>query len=1315
MKTKIETRLLSLLLCIVMLVGMMPASAFAYWEEPTAEGNDSLETTVHDYTKPVGVTMKRLTGKCVTEDGNLGDDFLFVIKSGDRYYAMRDVVASEDARDTIPAVDVTDWVNEDGTLTVPADTLDVAFWRYEYRPDYEYGMFINGREDYLAYTYRYESADGDDDDYNDAERTYWGKFKIRTFVEDQWIQNPGYWSVNETSGTLHFNNGWNQRISSYNYKWHTFSMIVDLRSDGTGGKEFYFRYLGTDVKYTGEEVEGYLYYTDCRHQHTIRHAEYDAPTCMLKGCEEYWYCEGCDEYYKDEAMTQLWGENMPIIPATGHDWSSDTCANCDRPVPVYSKVTNQADFNALADDTMFILVAEYNGKYYVPDLSELYLYMMDSNGDGYPDIHDVDENGNGTPDYLEFDDNGDGLYDYLTWDMDNDGDVDEEDHLAFSEMICGQYLTDRLFNSDCIGATEVTINPDGTFSHEAVKATIEFEMVDLFLSEELDEMIEFVKEHEDWWTDDMRFTYECVKQFVVPNTFITAPSMAPEDRQYQQRIAQYGDTYSWGVLFYNDAANYEVYDYETESFINPEFHDVCTQDSVVIFPTLDNYWYDTGWARQLELLRLRDYNGEITFVTGNDYELEGSEYVEDPVTGEGYFDTHDTQAAVYLYASQQPSHVCGFGDWVDNEDGTHTGTCECGETKTEDHRWDNGTQTAAPTCTEEGVMTHTCLDCGAVKTEPIEALGHDWSDWTDHSEDSHTHTCNRNCGAEAEFEAHDWSQWTPVDGDSHKKTCAICAGERTGEHTWDEGVVTREPTEEEEGITTYTCTLCGKTKTEAIAKLPHEHDWSGWGIDDDHTHSRTCRCGETETEAHSFDDGVVTQEPTHVAEGEIVYTCAVCGHEKREELPKREDHEWGSWSSNDDGTHTRSCPCNATETSDCTYDDGVVAEEPTHTEPGVKTYTCTLCGHTYDEEIPVLTDHAWGEWVVNKEDEANTHIRYCVCNESQVEPHHFDEGVVTEEATHTSGGIKTYTCGDCGYSYTEEIPAAPEHQWTEWYANGDGTHSRSCPCNATETSDCTYDDGVVTKAPTIDEEGEKTFTCTVCAHTRTEPVDKLPEHTHAYGQWEVYKEPSSKEDGEVRRYCECGEYESDVIPALTNPFQDTKEGSYCYEPILWAAWKGITAGTSETEFSPDDRCTRAQVVTFLWRAMGEPEPTTTENPFSDVKEKSFYYKAVLWAVENGITAGTGGGKFSPDQTCTRAQVVSFLWRAMGKPEPTTTVHPFRDVKESAFYYKAMLWAVENGITAGYTTTTFAPDMACTRGQVVTFLYRALKQETPEEP
>ena len=174
-----------------------------------------------------------------------------------------------------------------------------------------------------------------------------------------------------------------------------------------------------------------------------------------------------------------------------------------------------------------------------------------------------------------------------------------------------------------------------------------------------------------------------------------------------------------------------------------------------------------------------------------------------------------------------------------------------------------------------------------------------------------------------------------------------------------------------------------------------------------------------------------------------------------------------------------------------------------------------------------------------------------------------------------------------------------------------------------------------------------------------------------------------------------------------NPFTDVPVGEFYYEPVLWAINKGITTGATPTTFNPNGKCQRAQVVTFLWRAAGSPDPTTTENPFTDVKETDFFYKAVLWAVENEITNGLTKTTFGPYALCNRAQVVTFLWRSQEKPAPTSTEHPFTDVVEGEFYYEAMLWAVEKGITKGLTTTTFGPMANCNRAQVVTFLYRTL--------
>ena len=178
--------------------------------------------------------------------------------------------------------------------------------------------------------------------------------------------------------------------------------------------------------------------------------------------------------------------------------------------------------------------------------------------------------------------------------------------------------------------------------------------------------------------------------------------------------------------------------------------------------------------------------------------------------------------------------------------------------------------------------------------------------------------------------------------------------------------------------------------------------------------------------------------------------------------------------------------------------------------------------------------------------------------------------------------------------------------------------------------------------------------------------------------------------------------------ATESPFRDVKASDYFYDPVLWAVSYDITSGVGNGRFAPGDPCTRAQVVTFLWRAAGEPEPVSTRNPFVDVKSSAYYYKAVLWAVENGITTGTGANTFSPNSPCTRGQVVTFLWRAAGEPQPYHVSNPFTDVKSSAFYHKAVLWAVNYGITTGMTNTTFAPNSTCTRGQVVTFLYRFLR-------
>ena len=232
-------------------------------------------------------------------------------------------------------------------------------------------------------------------------------------------------------------------------------------------------------------------------------------------------------------------------------------------------------------------------------------------------------------------------------------------------------------------------------------------------------------------------------------------------------------------------------------------------------------------------------------------------------------------------------------------------------------------------------------------------------------------------------------------------------------------------------------------------------------------------------------------------------------------------------------------------------------------------------------------------------------------------------------------------------------------------------------------------------------------------------------HKHDFGKMTVVTPATEDHEGLKTGTCVCSLWKSEVIPKLEpadptpaspkpddtkpveNPFTDVNSGDYFYDPVLWALTHEpqITDGMTETTFAPGETCTRGQVVTFLWRAMGCTEPTKTDNPFSDVSSGDYFYKAVLWAVEKGITDGTSATTFSPNDGCTRGQVVTFLHRANGLPTVKTSSNPFLDVTQGAYYYDAVLWAVEQGITDGTSDTTFSPDATCTRGQIVTFLYR----------
>ena len=349
-----------------------------------------------------------------------------------------------------------------------------------------------------------------------------------------------------------------------------------------------------------------------------------------------------------------------------------------------------------------------------------------------------------------------------------------------------------------------------------------------------------------------------------------------------------------------------------------------------------------------------------------------------------------------------------------------------------------------------------------------------------------------------------------------------------------------------------------------------------------------------------------------------------------------------------------------------------------------------------------------------------------VCNHNYV--------LTSSTATCTEAGTATYTCTKCGDSYT--VPAAATgHSFTNKASSSKATDA-TCTAAATYYVQCDNCDAV-SDSVTVPvgnanghspaaavRENEVAATCTAagsydevvyCSVCKAEisraqkTIDKLP---HDFGN--------------NLEYCKngCGTKNPNYVPPYNpphkpsvkpnptpskpetpeNPFVDVKKDDYYYDAVIWAVGKGIAKGVTDTTFQPNASCTRAEMVTFLYRAAGSPEPTNKVNPFTDVAEDSYYYKAVLWAVEKGIAKGTSETTFSPNDTCTRGQTVAFLYRYANSPAVSGS-NSFADVSETAYYYNATLWAMSEKVTEGTSATTFSPNDLCTRGQIVTFLYR----------
>lgn len=286
------------------------------------------------------------------------------------------------------------------------------------------------------------------------------------------------------------------------------------------------------------------------------------------------------------------------------------------------------------------------------------------------------------------------------------------------------------------------------------------------------------------------------------------------------------------------------------------------------------------------------------------------------------------------------------------------------------------------------------------------------------------------------------------------------------------------------------------------------------------------------------------------------------------------------------------------------------------------------------------------------------------------------------------------------------------HTFGNWMPNSDGTtQSRICTkCKHTETASIS----MYSVKVSTDGNGTAMADKTSAAAGTVVTLTATPKSGYTFKQWQVVTGGVTIKDNKFTMPAGNVEvkaiFEKNATPPpgpAVNPFVDVPEGSFYYDAVLWAVEKGVTTGTSATTFEPDGSCTRAQAVTFLWRVAGCPAPKSAAMPFTDVKAGSFYYDAVLWAVENGITKGTSETTFEPDAACTRAQIVTLIWRAQKSPAAGTD-NPFNDVKAGSFYETAVLWAVKAGVTKGTSAVTFEPEGICTRAQIVTLIWRCMK-------
>ena len=693
-------------------------------------------------------------------------------------------------------------------------------------------------------------------------------------------------------------------------------------------------------------------------------------------------------------------------------------------------------------------------------------------------------------------------------------------------------------------------------------------------------------------------------------------------------------------------------------------------------------------------------------------------------------------------------------------EGKHCSVCNAvlvaqTEVQAKGHSWNEGEITTSPTCENAGVKTYTCTVCNATKTEAIDATGHTLVDVAEqpatctkagHTAGTKCSVCDAILSGMEEIPATGHTEVIDAakaptcteTGLTEGKHCSVCNTVLVAQ----EEIPAKGHTEVIDPAVAPTCTEPGKTEgkhcsvcNEVIVAQSEAPAKGHTEVIDAAVEATCTEPGKTEGKHCSICNEItVAQEVipakghTEVIDAAVEATCtepgktegkhcSVCGEviTAQKEIPAL-GHSWGEWTV----TTPASCTATGEETRTCDRCAATEKRELAKTghrevvDPAVEA-TCTATGLTEGKHCSVCHAVIVAQEVVPMKEHTVVTVpgKAATCTEAGLTDgekcsvcgkelkaqetikalgHSWDEGKVTTAPTYEKTGVKTYTCGICKATKTESIPQLVNS----------GSGSSGGGSNKTTT----YPVNIVTKT---EDNGTTSSSSKMASKGNMVTITVEPDRYYVVDEVIIRdsrgKQLPVKDNGDGTYTFEMPADKVMVEPTFSwvNPFVDVKNTAYYTSAVEWTLKRMITQGTTDITFTPNGSCTRAHIVTFLWRAAGSPEPESAVS-FADVPAGSYYAKAVAWAVENGITLGTTDVTFSPNAACTRAQSVTFLYRAS---EASASGAPtFYDVAEDAYYAAAVKWATDNGITNGIGNGLFGSNNTCTRAQIVTFLWRS---------